>query len=82
MFREEKTRVFWWGLIIMGASVVVLFTTLWYPLVIYSSYSYYSIDLRYYAPPIFGSIVFLLIGLYMMISGVRKTESSTTQSIE
>jgi putative Mn2+ efflux pump MntP len=74
VLKGEKTRIFWWGLIILGISVVELFTVFWYSLVIYSSYSYYYFDWRYLGPPIFGGIVFLFIGLYMMKSGVRKEE--------
>jgi len=73
MFRGEKTRIFWWGLIIFGIAIVELFTVFWYWFVIYSS-SYYSPDWRILGPPIFGGVVFLLIGFYMMVSGVKKEE--------
>jgi len=41
--------------------------------VIYSS-SYYSPDWRILGPPIFGGVVFLLIGFYLMVSGAKKEE--------
>jgi len=77
MFSGEKTRIFWWGLIIFGIAIVELFTVLWYWLIMYSSYSYYS-NWLVLGPPIFGGVVFLLIGLYMMMSGVKKEEAITS----
>jgi putative Mn2+ efflux pump MntP len=77
MFKGEKTRVFWWGLIIFGLALVGLFTFLWYLFVL--NYAYYS-DWRYYVPYIFGCVVFLLIGLFMMISGVKKEVKSQSQA--
>lgn len=74
MFKGEKTRVFWWGLIILGISAVELFAVFWYPLVVWSSYSWNSLGLRNLGPPIFGGVVFLFIGLYMMTAGVKKEE--------
>jgi len=70
MFKGEKTRVFWWGLIIFGLALFGLFTTLWYAYVF--SYGYFYDSWRYLTPWIFGGVVFLLIGLYMMKSGVMK----------
>lgn len=70
MFKGEKTRVFWWGLLILGISVVELFTVFWYTFVTWSPYGY--IGWRALGPPIFGGVVFLFIGLYMMSSGVKK----------
>lgn len=77
MFRGEKTRIFWWGLIIFGIAVVELFTVFWYGVLIYSGSHYYSPDWRILGPPIFGGIVFLLIGLYMMQSGAKKEETES-----
>jgi xanthine/uracil permease len=78
MFEGEKTRVFWWGLVIFGSALSGLFANFWYIFVFSYGYDYW----RFFTPLIFGSIVFLLIGLYMMKSGVRKereTTSSPTQ---
>lgn len=72
MFKGEKTKVFWWGLIIFGLALVELFGALWYLFAI--DYSYYYATWRFFAPWIFGGAVFLLIGFYMMRSGVEKEE--------
>jgi putative Mn2+ efflux pump MntP len=69
LFEGEKTRVFWWGLIILGISVVELFAVFWYRLV-----AFFFFDWRVLGPPIFGGVVFLFIGLYMMNAGVKKGE--------
>jgi xanthine/uracil permease len=73
MFEGEKTRVFWWGLIIFGLAIFGLFATLWYMFIFPFGYDFW----RFFTPLIFGSIVFLLIGLYMMKSGVRKRRETT-----
>ena len=70
MFGGEKTRIFWIGLVILGLSSTILFTILWYTVVV-SIYSLYW-DWRYLVPPIVGPVLFILIGLYMMRSGVRR----------
>jgi len=72
MFKGEKTKVFWRGLIIFGLAITVLFTVFWYVFVL--DYGYY-ISWRWWTPVIFGGAVFLLIGLYMMIAGVEKRET-------
>jgi small neutral amino acid transporter SnatA (MarC family) len=71
VFEGEKTRVFWWGLIFVGLSVCVLFSIFWYFFVLTSYFAW-----RLVVPEIFGSIVFLLIGLYMMKSGTRKANQA------
>jgi len=66
MFEGERTQIFWAGLFIVGLTVFGLFTTLWYIVAIYpSSWSYVT-------PLSFGCVVFLIIGFYMMKSGVKK----------
>jgi len=72
MFEGEKTRIFWIGLVILGLSSTILFTILWYTVVVSGGLSYW--DWRYLVPPIVGAVVFILIGLYMMKSGVKKKE--------
>jgi putative Mn2+ efflux pump MntP len=74
MFEGEKTRVFWWGLIFCAISVIVLFNTFWYTLAIST-----GLSLVTFGPEIFGSIVFLLVGLYMMKNGTKKKEEGKTQ---
>ena len=68
MFEGEKTRIFWIGLVILGLSSTILFTILWYTVLVSSPYW----DWRYLVPPIVGTVLFILIGLYMMKSGVIK----------
>jgi putative Mn2+ efflux pump MntP len=74
MFEGEKTRVFWWGLIFCAISVIVLFNAFWYTLAIST-----GLSLVTFGPEIFGSIVFLLVGLYMMKNGTKKKEEGKTQ---
>jgi len=72
MFEGEKTFVFWLGLIILGLASVALFSVSWYTIL--TAQPYVNID--YYwkllVPPVVGTIVFILIGLYMMKSGAKK----------
>lgn len=73
MFEGEKTYLFWAGLLVLSLASVVLFSVFW--------------GIRYYAalsqgveinlPPIVGGVVFVLIGLYMMKSGVKREATST-----
>jgi hypothetical protein len=83
MSEVEKTNIFWWGLIIVGSSLVTLFTSVWYPFAFYNIYppyyGYYGYTWKYIAPFIFGSSVFLYIGWYMMKSGTRKTKEEKTR---
>ena len=70
MFEGEKTFAFWIGLIILGLASVGLFTVAWYH-AIYDG-DYY---LKSSVPLVVGGIVFILIGFYMMKSGVKKPPS-------
>jgi len=76
MFRGEKTAVFWIGLLILGMSSMVLFSTIWYILLasVSSQTAYFSWGS--WVPPIAGAVIFLLIGLYMMKSGTRQKKES------
>jgi hypothetical protein len=76
MFIGEKTAVFWVGLLILGMSSMVLFSTIWYILLasLSSQTTYFSWG--NWVPPIAGAITFLLIGLYMMKSGTRREKES------
>jgi len=70
MFEGEKTAVFWVGLTILGLSLAVLFSTIWYFLM--SSRDVFNYGNWYYiVPPIVGCVIFMLIGLYMMKSGTE-----------
>ena len=71
MFKGERTFVFWIGLIILGLASVGLFGILWM-IAIWNGYIDRLGMLKQAVPVIVGGVVFILIGLYMMISGVRK----------
>ena len=73
MFEGEKTLLFWAGLLILSFASVVLFTVIW-TLRGYSSTNL-NMFIQNYIPLIVGAIVFILIGLYMMKSGVKKSQS-------
>ena len=75
MFEGEKTLVFWMGLIIVGLASVGLFTIIWLNTLYYPEY-YQTYYLKYHVPFIVCGVVFLLIGLYMMKSGVKKKAES------
>jgi hypothetical protein len=70
LFEGEKTLLFWAGLLILSLASVVLFTVVW------NIHGYTSTNLgmyiQTYIPLIVGAIVFILIGLFMMKSGVKK----------
>jgi hypothetical protein len=74
LFKGEKTSVFWAGLLIMSLAAVVLFWVIWGM----RSYSSLPYNLHDYVensiPVIVGAIVFTLVGLYMMKSGVKKNQ--------
>jgi putative Mn2+ efflux pump MntP len=79
MFEGEKTYVFWLGLIILSLASIALFSISWYTIL--TAQPYVNID--YYwkllVPPVVGTIVFILIGLYMMKSGTKKEEEEKIQ---
>jgi hypothetical protein len=77
MFDGGLTVLFWLGLLIFGVAITVLFWSIWFPFMSYTSHSWYT--LLHWAGPFpitFGSLVFMLIGLYMMKSGAIKEESA------
>ena len=71
MFEGEKSFVFWIGLIILGLSSVGLFGILWM-IVVWDGYMDRFYMLRQAVPVIVGAVVFILIGLYMMKSSVKR----------
>jgi len=80
MFESEKTIVFWLGLIILGFASIALFSTLWFTII--AAQPYYSVDYwRLLVPPVVGSVVFILIGLYMIKSGTKKKQEGRTQPL-
>jgi len=74
VFEGEKTYVFWIGLIILGLASVGLFGILWM-MAIWNGYIDRFRMVAQAVPVIVGGMVFIVIGLYMMISGVKKSES-------
>ena len=66
LFFGRKTRLFWYGLIILGLTFSWLFGVLWFRFVLERSL-YGDVG-----PQLFGSLVFLFIGSYMMKNGVKK----------
>ena len=71
MFEGEKTPVFWIGLIILGLASVGLFSIL-YMTAVWNGYIDRWTILKQAVPVIVGGIVFILIGFYMMKSGVKR----------
>ena len=69
MFRAEKTSLFWAGLITLCFACVYLFGVLWtgYQRLPYLPSSMFLENL----PAIVGTIVFIVLGLFMMHSVVR-----------
>ena len=71
MFEGEKQVLFWVGLVILALASIILFAVLWQYLYI-DIYMNVSWMFRQSFPIIVGGVVFLLIGLYMMKSGIKK----------
>ena len=71
MFEGEKTIIFWIGLIILGLASVGLFGMLWMITVVMYPENRIEV-LKGAVPVIVGGVVFSLIGLYMMKSGVTE----------
>jgi len=72
MFDGEKTAVFWVGLLLLGISVMTLFWIIWFALIAILSSSGTYFIWQGWVPSIVGAILFILIGLYMMRSGIVK----------
>ena len=73
VFEGEKTIIFWIGLIILGLASVGLFGALWM-IAILGGYLDGFTMLKQAVPVIVGGAIFILIGLYMIKSGVKKKE--------
>jgi len=72
VFEGEKTFVFWIGLIILGLASVGPFGILWM-IAVWNGYIDRFTMLKQAVPVIVGGIAFVLIGLYMMKSGIKKS---------
>ena len=73
MFEGEKTFVFWIGLILLALASVGLFGTFWMVAVVMYPANRMEF-LKGLVPSIVGGVVFVLIGLYMMASGVKRSQ--------
>ena len=71
MFEGEKGILFWVGLIILAFASIIQFASLW-QFAFIEWYHDISWMVRQSFPIIVGAVVFVLIGLYMMRSGVKK----------
>ena len=79
MFEGKKTSVFWFGLLVLELASVILFSLLWYVMVVFPPLNIGSYTWKYLTPPVIGSVVFILIGLYMMKSGTKIEEEGKTK---
>ena len=74
LFEGEKTNLFWAGLIILSLA------SLWLFALIYTLIRIYLLNAGYYIsenlPQILGAAVFILIGYFMMKSGVKKKKAT------
>jgi putative Mn2+ efflux pump MntP len=75
LFEGEKALLFWAGLIILSLASVVLFSVIWSYRSYASSYISFGVFFLNNLPLVVGAIVFILIGLYMMKSGVKEKDS-------
>jgi hypothetical protein len=73
-FEREKTNLFWAGLIILSLASLSLFSCVWS--LHYSSFDWTRSFLNSF-PQFLGLLAYILIGLYMMKSGVKRIPSST-----
>ena len=71
MFKGEKQVLFWVGLVILAFASIILFAVSW-QYAYTDMYMNISWMFRQSFPIIVGAVVFILIGLYMMKSGVKK----------
>ena len=69
MFEGEKTFVFWIGLIILGLASLGLFSIVWF-----NAVDFYAPPVEFQVPFIVGTVVFILIGFYMMKSSIKKSQ--------
>ena len=72
MFEGEKTLVFWAGLVILALASLFLFTLAWNLARSTAQFVFGPASLSSWVPLIVGAVVFILIGGWMMKSGVRR----------
>lgn len=84
MFQGEKTYVFWLGLIILALASVVLFTIIWFNVIMAMRTYPYTVSpaIEFQIPFIVAAIVFILVGLYMMKSGAKKSKEKEIQLLK
>jgi hypothetical protein len=75
VFAGEKTSLYWVGVVMLSSASVALFAVVWS--ILTYLYSPYSSGIPFYAvsdavPELVGAVVFILVGFYMMKSGVKK----------
>jgi len=71
MFEGEKIIVFWIGLVLLALASLTLFGIFWMLDVVMYPVNRMEF-LKGLVPLIVGGVVFILIGLYMMKSGVKR----------
>ncbi len=74
MFEGEKTWVFWVGLVIFALACIEVFSVVWFLAVMYRPYLNVWGLVKTITPIVVGGVVFIIVGLYMMKSGVKKKE--------
>jgi xanthine/uracil permease len=73
VFEGQKTYVFWIGLLVSAVAAVGLFGVFWM-IAVWNYVNRFAL-LKQVVPIIVAGVVFILIGFYMMRSGVRKKET-------
>ena len=72
---DEKTMVYWIGLILLSAASVFLFGVFWmFMIVTHPSHHMYYLKSPL-VPAIVGGVVFVFIGMFMMRAGVSKRQT-------
>jgi hypothetical protein len=76
LFQGEKRALFWIGLTILALASIILFALLW-PFAFIELNQYVTWNdvkwmIRSSVPLSVGAVVFIIIGLYMMKSGIKK----------
>jgi ABC-type enterochelin transport system permease subunit len=70
MFEGEKTTIFWIGLIVFGYSIYLFCQVIWQVIFTFSDF---PVEIGVVAvPAIIGGTIFLIIGLKIMKTGVKK----------
>ena len=86
LFEGEKTSLFWAGLLVLGLTSVVLFVVIWNiqnytdTILVFESGSLvpvqvglsFNLCMQIILPWVVGGVVFILIGFYMVKSGVKR----------